>query len=210
MLQLRCFILLLFTGLILVATAQTQNAHIFWKDDTLLRRKYFDESMQKRQALIAAIPTLYAKDYKKIYNNQFGEIGNLWNSTRPVTTPEVNNYLQSIVKKIVSANSEIQQTDARIVFTRDAWPNAVSMGDGSIAINGGLFIFLKNEAELAFVICHELSHYYLDHTNKSIKKMVELYNSEDFKKEMKRISKHEYGAGRQIDELMKRTAFGSR
>ena len=210
MLQLRFFILLLFTGLILVVTAQTQNALIFWKDDTLLRRKYFDESMQKRQALIAAIPTLYAKDYKEIYNHQFGEIANLWKSTRAVTTPEVNNYLQSIVKKIVAANSEIQQTDARIVFTRDAWPNAVSMGDGSIAINGGLFIFLKNEAELAFVICHELSHYYLDHTNKSIKKMVELYNSEDFKKEMKRISKQEYGAGRQIDELMKRTAFGSR
>ena len=84
------------------------------------------------------------------------------------------------------------------------------MGDGSIVINGGLLIFLNNESELAFVICHELSHYYLDHTNKSIKKIVELYNSDDFKKEVKRLSKQEYGAGKEFDELMKRMAFGNR
>jgi hypothetical protein len=114
------------------------------------------------------------------------------------------------VKNITSANPQLRGVDARVVFTRDGWPNAVSLGDGSIAINGGLFIFLNNEAELAFVICHELSHYYLDHTNKSIKKIVDLYNSEDFKKEVKRLSKQEYGAGREYDELMKKMAFGGR
>ena len=71
-------------------------------------------------------------------------------------------------------------------------------------------MFLNSEAELAFVICHELSHYYLDHTNKSIKKIVELYNSESFKKEVKRLSRQQYGAGREIEELMKKMAFGSR
>jgi len=210
MLQLRCFILLFFTGPILCLTAKSQSSHIFWKDDSLLRKKYFDQSMQKKQALIAAVPKLYAKDYKEIYDHQFGEIQDLWTGTRAVTFPDVNNYLQSIVREIVAANPEIQKTDARVVFTRDGWPNAVSMGDGSIAINGGLFVFLHNEAELAFVICHELSHYYLDHTNKSIKRIVDHYNSEDFKKEMKRLSKQEYGAGKEIDELMKRLAFGSR
>jgi Zn-dependent protease with chaperone function len=210
MLHLKFFILFFITIPVLFSTAQSQTSHIFWKDDTLLRKKYFDQSLQKKQALITSVPKQYARDYKEIYDHQFGEIGNLWNSTRPVTSPEVNNYLQSIVKEIKDGNPEIEKIDARIVFTRDGWPNAVSMGDGTIAINGGLFVFLNNEAELAFVICHELSHYYLDHTNKSIKKIVELYNSETFKKEVKRLSRQQYGAGREIEELMKKMAFGSR
>lgn len=210
MLRLRPIILLFLFVQVLHTAAQSQTSYVFWKDDVSLRKRYFDESMQKRQTVLAASPKQYAKDYKEIYQHQFDEIGDLWNSTRPVTAPEVNNYLQSIVKKIIDANPELQNTDARIVFTRDDWPNAASMGDGSIAINGGLLIFLNNEAELAFVICHELSHYYLDHTNKQIKKIVELYNSENFTKEVKRLSKQQYGAGKEFDELMKRMAFGSR
>jgi hypothetical protein len=191
-------------------TVYPQSAFPFWKDDMALRKKFHDESMQKKQSLITVLPKQYTKDYKEIYEHQFREIEELWDGTRAVTDPDVNNYLQSIVKRIIAANPELQRTDARIVFTRDDWPNAVSMGDGTIAINGGLFIFLNNEAELAFIVCHELSHYYLDHTNKSIKKIVELYNSDEFKKEMNRISKQEYGAGKAFDELMKKMLFGSR
>jgi hypothetical protein len=210
MLRLESFTFLVLTIFVLFGTVQSQTQYSFWKDDVSLRKKYYDESMQKKQALIAASPKQYAKDYKEIYEHQFNEINDLWNSTRAVTSPEVNNYLQSIVKKIIDANPELKRTDARIVFTRDDWPNAASMGDGSIAINGGLLIFLSNEAELAFVICHELSHYYLDHTNKEIKKIVELYNSEAFTKEVKRLSKQQYGAGKELDDLMKKMAFGSR
>jgi Zn-dependent protease with chaperone function len=210
MLQKKSSVLILFSVLFQYAAAQSQSNYVFWKDDTLLRKKYYDISMQKKQQLIAALPKQYAKDYKEIYEHQFGEIGDLWKSSRAVTSAEANNYLQFIVKKIVAANPELQKTDARVVFTRDDWPNAVSMGDGSIAVNGGLLVFLNNEAELAFVICHELSHYYLDHTNKAIKKVVELYNSDSFAKEVKRLSKQEYGAGKEFDQLMKKMAFGSR
>ena len=208
MLRLPSFILLLVS--FLCSLAHSRNSYSFWKDDTILRKKFLDESKQKKQALVAASPKQYAKDYKEVYEHQFEEIEDMWSGTRAVTAPEINNYLQSIVKKIISANPELQKTDARVVFTRDDWPNAVSMGDGSIAVNGGLFIFLNNEAELAFVICHELSHYYLDHTNKSIQKIVELYNSDEFKKEVKRLSKQEYGVGKEFDELIKKMAFGSR
>jgi len=210
MLRLRFVILFLLTIHFVSGLAQSQVGYVYWKDDETLRKKYYDESLEKKQMLISNSPKQYAKDYKEIYDHQFDEIGDLWNSKRAVTFPAVNNYLQSIVKKIIAANPKLQKTDARIVFTRDDWPNAVSMGDGSIAINGGLVVFLNNEAELAFVICHELSHYYLDHTNKQIKKIVDVYNSEDFTKEVKRLSKQEYGAGKEFDDLMKKMAFGSR
>ena len=209
MLQLKSFALFIVLMYVLQAKAQSQTSYPFWKEDISLRKKYFVESLEKKKAQIETAPKQYAKDYKEVYEHQFSEIEELWKDTRPVTAPEVNNYLQAIVKKIIAVNPELKNTDARVVFTRDDWPNAASMGDGSIAINGGLVIFLNNEAELAFVICHELAHYYLDHTNKQIKKIIDLYNSEDFKKEVKRISKQEYGAGKEFNELMKKLAFGS-
>ena len=208
MLRLPSFILCLLS--VLSISAHSQGSYSFWKDDTLLRRRFLDESRQKKQALINSASGQYAKDYKEVYGLEFEGIEDMWKGTGVVTAPEVNKYLQAIVKKIVAANPELRNTDARIVFTRDDLPNAASMGDGSIAINGGLLIFLNNEAELAFIICHEMSHYYLDHTNKSIKKLVELYNSDEFKKEVKRISKQEYGAGKELNELVKKMMFGTR
>lgn len=209
MLRSKFFIVLIFIQ-ILSVVAKSQNSYPFWKDDVSLRRKYQEESNQKKQSVLSSLPEQHAKDYKAIYELEFDEINDLWSGTRTVTAPDANGYLQSIVKKIIDANPQLQKTHARIVFTRDDWPNAASMGDGSIVINGGLFVFLNDEAELAFIICHELSHYYLDHTNKHIRKIVELYNSEDFTKEVKRLSKQEYGAGKEFDELMKKMTFGSR
>lgn len=206
--RLYLFITLLLPALCVVA--QTQSVYSFWKDDTLLRKKYYDQSIKKKDVFIAAAGKEHQKDFKEIYNNHFEEIGELWKSSRPVTAPEVNNYLQSIVQKIFAVNPDLKNTDARVVFTRDWWPNAVSMGDGSITVNGGLVLFMEDEAEMAFVICHELAHYYLDHSNKAIKKTVQTVNSEEFKKEVKRLSKQEYRVSEQMQNLFKKMAFGSR
>jgi hypothetical protein len=189
--------------------ARLQPVYTFHKDDTLLRKKYFEQTAKKKELVLASVGKEHAKEYKDIYEDQFEEIGGLWKSTRPVTSPEAHNYLQSVVQKIIAANPELKGTDARIVFTRDWWPNAVSMGDGSIAINAGLFVFMSNEAELAFVICHELSHYYLEHTPKKIKKYIETVTSDEYQAELKRISKTTYGAGKQLEEFARSAAFGS-
>src|SRR5690606_19405430 len=85
-----------------------------------------------------------------------------------------------------------------------------SMGDGSIAINAGLFVYLDNEAELIFILCHEIAHYYLDHTNSSIKKYVETVNSDEVQKELKRLSKTQYRVNQQLEELTKAFTFNSR
>jgi Zn-dependent protease with chaperone function len=190
--------------------AQLQPVYSFQEDDTLLRKNYYEQSVKKKEQLIAAVGKENAKDYKQMYEQQFEAIGELWKSTRPVTSPEAHAYLQSIVQKIIAVNPELKGTDARVVFSRDWWPNAVSMGDGTIAINAGLMIFMDNEAELVFVICHELSHYYLEHTQKAIKKYVETVNSEAFKAEIKRLSKEQYRVNQQFEALTKSLAFNSR
>ncbi|HKZ65665.1 MAG TPA: M48 family metallopeptidase [Chitinophagaceae bacterium] len=194
----------------LSCAAQLQPVYSFQKDDTILKKTYYDRSIGKKDMFLSLSDKENARDYKKICEDHFKEIGKLWRSDRLVTAPEANGYLQSIVQKILSANKELKKTDARIVFSRDWWPNAYSMGEGTIAINAGLLVYLDNEAELVFVLCHELAHYYLDHTTKAIKKYVETVNSEAYQKELKRLAKTEFGVNKQLEELSKSFAFSSR
>lgn len=208
--RLTFFILPLFYLISLPCIGQLESAYIFQKDDTLLRKSYYDQSVQKKKNLIASLDKSNAKDYKSIYEEQFKQIGSVWQSSRTVTAPEVHGYLQSIVGRIIAANEELKGTDARVVFSRDDWPNAYSMGDGTIAFNAGLMLYLDNEAEMVFIICHELAHYYLDHSGKRIRKQVENINSDAFKKEMKRISKVEYRANEQFEKLLKTFVFDLR
>lgn len=202
--------LLLFIISALSSVAQLQPVYSFQKDDSVLKKNYYERSISKKDLFLNSADKENVRDYKKIYDAHFKEIGKLWQSDRVVTAPAAHGYLQAIVQKIISANQELKKTDARIVFSRDWWPNAYSMGEGSIAINAGLMVFLDNEAELVFVLCHELAHYYLDHTAKAIKKYVETVNSDAFQQELKRLSKTEYGANRQLEELTKSFTFSSR
>jgi Zn-dependent protease with chaperone function len=190
--------------------SQLQPAYSFQKDDTVLRKKYYDQSVKKKELILASVGKENVKDYKNIYEEQFKEITELWKGSRPVTSPEAHAYLQSIVQKVIAANPELKGTDARVVFSRDWWPNAVSMGEGTIAINAGLVIYLHNEAELVFVLCHELAHYYLEHTPKAIKKYVETINGEAFQRELKRLSKTEFGVNSQLEKLTQSFMFNSR
>lgn len=190
--------------------AQLKPVYTFQQDDTTLKRKLYEAALADKKALIVSLGKEYKKDYTDIYEERFKSVGALLKSSRAVTSPEAYNYLQALTKKIIDANDELKQLNPRILFTRDDWPNAYSMGEGTLVVNAGLMVYLDNEAELVFVLCHELSHFYIDHSNKAIRKNVELVNSEEFKKEVKRISKEEYRVNQQIETLIKKLSFGGR
>jgi Zn-dependent protease with chaperone function len=194
---------------VFICTASTAQPSVL-KDDSLAKQGYLNETTRKKDQLIAALPSDNARDYKKVYNEHFNGIGSFWKSRRPITAPLANDYLQQVVQQITKSNPQLATTDARVVFTRDWWPNAVSMGDGTIGINAGLLIYLQDEAQLAFIISHELAHYYLQHTPSAIKKYVERVTSREYQAELKRLSKTQYGANRQLEELSKTILFSSR
>jgi hypothetical protein len=209
---LRPFFLLFLLSIQLGAIAQLKPVYTFQQDDTLLKKVYYDQVIEKKNALIDPLDKKDAKalDYKKIYEDQYKDIGALIKSTRTVTDAKANGYLQSVVQQIIASNEELKSLKLRVLFTRDWWPNAYSMGDGTIAFNAGLFIYLDNEAEMVFALCHELAHYYLDHSNKAIRKYVETVNSETYKAEIKRLSKEEYMVNQKFMELSKAYIFDSR
>lgn len=204
--------LILLIGLLFTTAclSQTSPEYLVQKDDAQLREKYLTETATKEKSALANADKRYSEDYKKIYKEQYGQIEKFWSGSRSITTPAVNNYLQAVVQKIIFSNPDLKSTDARVVFSRDWWPNASCMADGSIAINAGLFIFLRNEAELAFVISHELAHYYLHHHEKEIRAYVEKINDKEYQKKLRQISRKGYSVNQQLDDLSKTMVFDSR
>ena len=207
----RTYTLVFFSFFILAANSQLrQPVYNFQKDDTVLRKTYYEQALQNKNKLIGSLGTTYKKDYKEIYESRYETVAELLQSTRPVTEPEANNYLQSVLKKIIDVNPQLKDKEIRLVFSRDWWPNAYSIGEGTLVVNAGLMIYLNSEAELAFVLCHELAHLVLDHSNSAIKKHVETVNSEAFKKELKRLEKEQYRVNQQLEALLKPILLSSR
>jgi predicted Zn-dependent protease len=182
-------LLFLFTVISVGATAQLKPVYNFLQDDTVLKRNYFEKALQQKNSTIISLSKKNKEDYTKIYENRFEEIEDLLTTSRSITATDADRYLQAVVQRIILANPELKGSELRVVFSRDWRPNAYSLGEGTIAVNAGLLVFLDNEAELVFVLCHELAHYYLDHSGQAIKKYVETVNSEEFQKELKRLSK---------------------
>ena len=201
---------LFFIAASFTTAAQLQPVFNFLQDDTVLKKNYFEKAVQQKTAAINSLAKEHKDDYKRIYESRFKEIEELLTSSRSLTATEAHNYLQSIVQKIITANPELKGLELRVIFSRDCWPNAYSMGEGTIAVNAGLLVFMANEAELVFVLCHELSHYYLDHSGKAIKKYVETVNSEDLQKELKRLSKEEFRVNQQLGKITQSLVFDSR
>lgn len=207
----RTFFFLLFGMLNVVSSfAQKQTLFPFLRDDSTIKTTYLYEAKQTSQQTVASLTGNYVKEYKKIYQERLESVAELVNSSRSITDDKAHPYLQAVLQKIVSANPVLQPLKLRVFFTRDWWPNAYSMGDGTIAVNAGLFIYLKNEGELAFTLCHELAHFYLDHGNQAIVKYVETVNDKSFQNELKRLSKEQYRVNEQLQKLGKGIVFNSR
>lgn len=190
-----------------VTSLSQQPVYSFFRDDTLLRKKYLAEALRKKETLIAGLKKENYKDYRDAYDNMFSMVEDLLGSSRTVTEKRADDYIKAVAERIIRANPELMGLETRIIFSRDYAPNAYSIGDGTISFNAGLFVYLNSESEMAFILCHELAHYYLRHSQKKLDKMVYLANSDSLKKELKRLSKQIYRVGEQMEKISRALIF---
>ena len=180
-------------------------------NDDAAQIKTWDANMAtQHKQLLDTLRNYYKADFKKIYENRYTDLKELTAKNRILTDSVANNYLQQLVKTIFINNPVISQQGYRIRFTRDYWPNAASMGEGTIIFNIGLFTKLQNESQVAFVLCHEIAHYHLRHSQNSIERYVNTINSKEYQEELRRIVKSEYQRGKQLESLAKTLTFNSR
>lgn len=125
-------------------------------------------------------------------------------------SPTLQAYSQNILAEIVDANPELAKKKIRFLISRYPMPNASSVGEGTVIINIGLLAELENESQLAFILCHEIAHFQLGHAESRVEKKVQLEEAEHTKKELRRISKLEYGAAAEAAELLQGIVYDHR
>lgn len=75
---------------------------------------------------------------------------------------DVGRYLQKIVNRLVELDPDLDDT-LQVYLMKSPMVNAFASDLGSIFVTTGLFSRLHSEAEIAFVLCHELNHYKHEH-----------------------------------------------
>ena len=78
-----------------------------------------------------------------------------------------NHKVDSIYKEIY-LNNTIVPSDLQVLVSRDISLNALCFINGTLIVNLGAIHFLQNEDQLAAIICHEVAHKVLEHSEKTI------------------------------------------
>ena len=174
-------------------------------------RKSIATSLEKQYQLdVANLPSENKKDLLKIYKQRWDNIQQKFDKNEIYTNLQAQQYLDALVAEIVKSNPLLQNKLFKCYFSKSGIPNAEYLGEGLIVFNMGLFSRLSNESQAAFVLCHELSHFYLNHSENSIQKYVATINSEEVQKQLRDIKKSEYGKREELEKLLKGMAFDSR
>lgn len=80
--------------------------------------------------------------------------------------PDLTLYVRSVGKKLAQYSTRAHLPYDFVVLN-DSTPNAWALPGGKIAVNRGLLVSLKDEAELAAVLAHEIVHADARHTAQS-------------------------------------------
>ena len=115
---------------------------------------------------------------------------------------KITTYLNSILKEIYRANPELDKKDFYFFVDKSQIPNASCYGNGIFTIHLGLFNFINSDDELAFIICHEMAHYFLEHSDKAFLAYLETITSKDIKKKINSVKNKQYGKRKAYSELL--------
>jgi Zn-dependent protease with chaperone function len=139
--------------------------------------------------------------YKKKHKQKIEAELKMLNSNSIIATGELYNQVNSIFDRIVKLNPEIPQ-NTRLVLYRSNDFNAFTMGDNIIFVHIGLLSDLKNEAQIALVLSHEIAHNTLHHVEESIVEAIINETDKSIEKEINGILKTSYGQVSALNALL--------
>jgi Zn-dependent protease with chaperone function len=138
---------------------------------------------------------------KSMYDDRFAYITKIFNDDYFLTNDPLTEMVRRITDRIYTANPHLPR-DVNVYVHRSQIPNAVSYGEGTFAIMLGLIERLETEDQLAFVMCHELAHYYRQHAELTASRIAALQSDKDIRKEIRDIRSSVYNRYARIKDLL--------
>jgi hypothetical protein len=121
----------------------------------------------------------------------------------------IEQHCKNLLQLILNSNSQLDK-NIQLFISKNEEPNAFNTGDGNLVINIGLLSKIENDAQLTFIICHELSHQHLNHVNKMMIKKAEKYTDEEYLRAVKKTAKEKYNVRDKIEQLVLPMIFDDR
>lgn len=158
---------------------------------------------------LALLKESWRKEAAAVLKERNEDVAKLCTDSSIITDQAFSSPFQRIFRHIIQSNN-LQAISMQLYLGKQPWPNAFSAGEGSLVFQVGLLPVLRNEAEVAFVICHEIAHFTLDHSTKSLFNYFEQLNAEETKAKLKQLDKQEYGAKTLAMQLLEKLTFFNR
>ena len=162
-----------------------------------LIHKEFNKSLKKKYKgkLRGKIEDLYGVTQKRFIKNI--------KKKRILFDQRYQQYINSLLEKITNHNPSLTDLELRAFISRHNTPNALTIGNGIIIVNVGLFKYLENEDQLASVLSHEIAHETQKHVSKNIVHKASLLISDQKKRQAKEIKRQKYNSYEKAFSVLK-------
>ena len=206
----RIFLFLLILLKYAGAFAQLEFNYFPVKTEKINKTKYKESLLQKLKEDKQKIDSKYKKKLEKIYDEKYDYIVSNIDSSNFYFDDTINVYFHNILKNIQEANPVLNKPEIKLYVSRATYPNASCLGEGSLIFNIGLLRYLKNESQIAFIICHEFAHYTQNHVMKATTEYLENLYSKETQTKLKEIKYSQFGTYTKAQEFTKAYVFDSR
>lgn len=194
----------------IVLSAQINELFTFQKDNRAIKTSWVNHSSLIKEEWKKSIPSRKKRDLNELLDNLFSQMQDQINDKSTVTDSVAFLYGKKLLSHIALSNPEIDTSNILVFFNRSAIPNAYSTGDGSIYINYGLLNILENEAQLIFILAHEIAHIQAQHVKSELIKYFETIDDKDLQAKLKSFRKLQFGANKELKTLARNLLFTAR
>lgn len=129
-------------------------------------------------------------------------LNQLLQSGKVLFNDELSLYIQEIADYLLRSRPELRK-QLRFYVVKSPSANAFASNDGIILINMGLMARLENEAQLAFILSHEISHYIKQHPldifmeNNRPRQDARMFGAEALEKAL--VAKNNYSREKEVE-----------
>ncbi|MBL3657864.1 M48 family metallopeptidase [Fulvivirga sediminis] len=143
------------------------------------------------------------KGKKKFYLKSSYSINDFLLSGKVLFNDPISNYLNAILAEVSKNDPDIDDSKVHVYAVKSAIPNAFATNSGIIFVNIGLITKLQNEAQLAFILSHEATHYKKKHVINNYIKNIEITEGKGsfrkFSNDEQNIAKSSYSKELEIE-----------
>ncbi len=166
-----------------------------------LRAGYLERLKEQKASIPASLPKLVQRELAKLYEDRTNAFLELLDNDLLLFDHPINAEVERIVAVLLEP-LPADERDIRVFVLRDETPNAFSIGNGTIMFTLGMLERVQNEAQIAFILAHEVAHERLRHAETDMLNYAQSIHDKEFQKQLMSAYRSTYNKVEKLQELL--------